>query len=82
MGADVVPLTPAHFSNEPQAEVIALLREVLAAAERGEIHGIALAYVAGANTGYTDWTTGRASSTHMVAAVARLHHRVMVADDG
>lgn len=81
MAAKIVALTKAYLSNEPQAEVVTLLHEMWERAKRGEISGIAMAWVEGDNSVCTNWESGRAGSSDLVSAVCRLQHRVLSADD-
>lgn len=75
--ADFHALTSAHLgTGEPCADVVQLLKEYLARAERGEIIGLSVAYVEASNKIVSGWATGCASGDHMMLSVHDLHARV------
>lgn len=67
----------AALADKPLADVVAALRGALKMAERGEIRGLALCYVNGADAVMLDWASGQVSGNLMVSATAQLAYRTM-----
>jgi len=80
MSAEIVPLTAAYRSNEPEPTVVEMLEELLDQARRGEIAGLAAAWVNSNGGTTTNWASGRAEAAHMLASVTRLWRQVVQAD--
>lgn len=79
----VVPLFgmgPCAAVGEPDPRVVAELEELLEAARRGEVHGVAFAVVDPAGKTWCYWA-GRAFAGAMLQAVTRLFYRYCKADD-
>jgi hypothetical protein len=67
----------AHISTgEPCADVVELLKKLLAEAKRGEVIGCSVAWVHGNNDVSAKWASGCADGNLMMAAVHSLHTRV------
>jgi hypothetical protein len=64
--------------DEPDRLVVALLREWLSDAERGELVGVVIGGVKRGGGTRTEWS-GVASADQMLGAAAGLQHRVAVA---
>ena len=67
--------SPAIHGNEPRQEIIAILKQYLAEAERGELRGIAIAGVSGSGTLSTR-LDGDCSANQMFCASELLHMAV------
>jgi hypothetical protein len=67
----------AHISTgEPCADVVEMLKKLLAEAKRGEVIGLAVAWVHGNNDVSAKWASGCADGNLLMAAVHSLHTRV------
>ena len=75
--ADVHHLTRSSPIVEPQPDVIKLLRDLLAEAEKAEIKGFGFFVVDGADVVSTGWATGCARKNDMVSGAATLQARMM-----
>lgn len=64
---------------ETPKDVIELLETTLERAKRGEISGLALAYVEGNLSCTTDWASGLAAGNLLVSVVTNLFWRVLEA---
>lgn len=69
----------AALVDKPLKNVVETLKAALVRAKRGEIRGIALAYIDGAATVALAWSTGDVSANLMVSATAQLAYRTLVA---
>jgi len=79
MSAKIHRLTGAGPLIEPDQAIIAKLRMIRRAAERGEIKGIGLFWVDGADAVTAGWESGCAPSNLMIAGAATLQYRVVSA---
>lgn len=79
MTADVFRLTGAGplIVGTPPQSVIELLEDVLERAKNGEVKGVGLFYIDGANTIYNEYASGCANTTHMCHGASRLWFRLM-----
>lgn len=75
--ADIVALTPNHLpiGGTPQG-VVNLLVDLVKKAERGELRGMAVAWVEGQNSIYTQIAEGCAGSSLLVASVSALFYEI------
>jgi hypothetical protein len=73
----VVALGPVHNIPGRNSAVVAFLADLLVKAKRGEVAGVAIAYVDGSNSLVTDWDSGRADSHLMIAATTQLQHLML-----
>lgn len=82
-GNNVIPLGGSAFLGVERLnpDVTAFIQNLSEMAARGEILGIAVAITTAANSVTTDWEGGTAPANLMVAAVAKLQHRVLAAID-
>lgn len=55
--------------------VVSFLEALLESAKRGEIIGVAVAFVQGGGVTFEDWEVGRSGRHHLVSAVVGLHHK-------
>jgi hypothetical protein len=75
--SEFLKLSQAHLGiGKPNKDVVALLRDALAMAKRGEISGIAIAAVEANNATRTSYATGCADKGLMMLAVHSLHTRI------
>lgn len=72
MTKKVVALGAVHRIPGPQPGVVEVLTDLLARAKKGDIKGVACAYVDGADAINSDWCCGNADSNDMVAATSQL----------
>lgn len=81
--ATVYRLTKATLAcDAPLADVVGLARAVYRQALRGEIIGLGVCYVTGANDTVTNWAPGCASSDLMTASASKLSYRIVKAANG
>lgn len=76
--AKLYALTNARIADGlPRSDVIDLIADLLKRAKRGEIIGVAVGYVEGNDSTFTDWAAGTASQAAMVTAVTCLQFKLM-----
>lgn len=78
---EVVPLGEAHATGAPVPEVVEMLEDLVAKARRGEIIGIACAWVDGGHGQFTGWRSGSTQTGAMIATTAMLAYRVVEATE-
>lgn len=72
--AEVYALTDAHLSiNQPDEEIISLLRGALERAERGDVTGLGIYWIEGQNDILVSVIPGCARGALMVAGSSRLY---------
>lgn len=83
LSADIVPIADnVALPDRPIEGVVELARELLVLAERGEISGLAFAYVDPALNIHTNWTLkGRTVGYVLASGVARLLHKMHASQD-
>lgn len=69
--SNVFSLKGAPIPGEPNADVIAELEDILAAAKQGELQAFAIATVAGSGKG-TGWVVGPGDDDKLAASIAAL----------
>lgn len=81
MAAEIVPLGATYSIAEPNADIVEMLESLLEKARRGEVIGVAVAWVDGAHGQFTGWRTGSTQNGAMIAATSMLAYRVVSATD-
>ena len=72
-----LPGIAAPRARIPQESVVALLADLLKRAKRGEVAGIACAWVTSEEACEAHWATGSASANMMVSATSQLNFAVL-----
>lgn len=69
-----VKLVDAPIAEQPVAEIVTFIEELLAAAKRGQIRAIGVAYVKTGDVTADGFASGNGTSHSLFAAVADLFH--------
>lgn len=76
--AEIIPLTGAHLGiGEADEEIVSLLRDLLAKAERGDVIGMGCYWIEGQNDIVFSVMSGHARAALMVAAASGLNEETL-----